>query len=168
MPTVPAHKLGGFFDEHHRWLLRHVHKRLRHHEDAQDTAADTFVELLLARTDPQTISQPRAYLSTIARRLIFHRYRRKQLEAAYLQCLAQLPETLAPSPEETLSLLQTLAAIDVSLGGLPDAVKAAFLYSQLDELGYAEIAQRLGVSERTVTRYIKQALTHCYLHGISL
>lgn len=163
MSTFPAHKLGGFFSEHHRWLLRHVHKRLRHHEDAQDTAADTFVELLLAHTDPDSIAQPRAYLSTIARRLMFHRYRRKQLETAYLERLAQLPEALAPSPEETLLLLQALEAIDASLSGLPARVKAAFLYSQLDDLGYAEIGQRLGVSERTVTRYLKQALTHCYL-----
>lgn len=168
MSTFPAYKLGGFFSEHHRWLLRHVHQRLRHHEDAQDTAADTFVELLQAHTDPDSIAQPRAYLSTIARRLIFHRYRRKQLETAYLERLAQLPEALAPSPEETLLLLQALEAIDASLGGLPAAVKAAFLYSQLDDLGYAEIGQRLGVSERTVTRYIKQALTHCYLAETSL
>lgn len=168
MSILPAPNLSGFFSEHHRWLLRHIHQRLRHHEDARDTAADTFVELLAARTDPDSIAQPRAYLSTIARRLIFHRYRRKQLEAAYLERLSLLPEALAPSPEETLALLQALEAIELSLGGLPAVVKAAFLYSQLDDLGYAEIGQRLGVSERTVTRYIKQALRQCYLAELAL
>lgn len=42
-------------------------------------------------------------------------------------------------------------------------MKTAFLYSQIDGLGYTEIAQLLGVSERTVRRYMKQALSHCYL-----
>lgn len=168
MATLPVHKLGGFFGEHHRWLLRHVQQRLRHHEDAQDTAADTFVELLVAHTDPDSLDQPRAYLSTIARRLIFHRYRRKQLEQAYLQRLALLPEALAPSAEETALLLEALEAIEMSLGGLPTAVKTAFLYSQLDDLSYAQIGLRLGVSERTVTRYIKQALRHCCLAELGL
>ncbi|MGY4495376.1 sigma-70 family RNA polymerase sigma factor [Pseudomonas sp. TE3610] len=168
MPTLQPPNLTTFFTAHHRWLLRHVYQRLRHPQDAQDTAADTFVELLTARTDPAAIAQPRAYLSTIARRLIFHRFRRKQLETAYLERLSQLPEALAPSPEETLALLQALEAIELSLGGLPPVVKAAFLYSQLDDLSYADIGWRLGVSERTVTRYIKQALRHCYLAELAL
>jgi RNA polymerase sigma-70 factor (ECF subfamily) len=49
------------------------------------------------------------------------------------------------------------------LDGLPDIVKAAFLYSQLDGLSYVDIAAKLNLSERTVSRYMKQALRQCYL-----
>lgn len=42
-------------------------------------------------------------------------------------------------------------------------VKATFLYSQLDGLSYVAIAQKLGLSDRTVSRYMKQALRQCYL-----
>ncbi|QLF93501.1 sigma-70 family RNA polymerase sigma factor [Pseudomonas sp. ABC1] len=160
--TAPS-KLGFFFSDHHRWLLQHVQRRLNNRADAEDTAAEAFCQLLASRVDPDSIEQPRAYLSTIARRLIFDRQRRWKLEQAYLERLALLPEALAPSPEETALLLEALLSIDRSLCGLPRVVKQAFLYSQLDGLSYREIAQRLDVSERTVGRYMTQALRQCYL-----
>lgn len=158
-------KLGFFFSAHHRWLLQHVQRQVRHRADAEDTAAETFCQLLTARIDPETIEQPRAYLSTIARRLIFDRHRRRRLEQAYLERLALLPEELVPSPEETHLLLEALNAIDCALAGLPLVVKKAFLLSQLDGLTYTEIGRRLAVSERTVGRYMTQALRQCYLSG---
>ncbi|WP_152898172.1 sigma-70 family RNA polymerase sigma factor [Pseudomonas piscis] len=163
-----SNKLGFFFSDHHRWLLQHIQKRLGNRADAEDTAADTFCQLLSAQVDPDSIEQPRAYLSTIARRLVFDRHRRRQLEQAYLQRLSALPELLAPSPEEQLLLIEALVAIDRALDGLPMVVKTAFLYSQLDGLSYVAIADKLQLSERTVSRYMKQALRQCYLSELAL
>ena len=70
---------------------------------------------------------------------------------------------MAPSPEEQWQLTEALIAIDRALDGLPMIVKATFLYSQLDGLSYVAIAQKLGLSDRTVSRYMKQALRQCYL-----
>nr|WP_239482255.1 sigma-70 family RNA polymerase sigma factor [Pseudomonas insulae] len=158
--------MGFFFGDHHAWLLQHVQRHLRNRADAEDTAAETFCQLLAARVDPDSIAQPRAYLSTIARRLIYDRHRRRQLELAYLERLAAVPEALAPSPEEIALLVEALTAIDRTLAGLPQVVKRAFLYSQLDGFSYQEIGRRLGVSERTVGRYMTQALQQCYLTGM--
>lgn len=165
MPASPLSKLGFFFSDHHRWLLQHVQRQLRNRADAEDTAAEAFCQMLSARVDPDSIEQPRAYLSTIARRLIFDRHRRRRLEQAYLERLMLLPEALAPSPEETHLLLEALHAIDRSLAGLPLVVKKAFLMSQLDGLSYAEIGRRLSICQRTVGRYMTQALRECYLSG---
>ncbi|MDN6876554.1 RNA polymerase sigma-70 factor, ECF subfamily [Pseudomonas citronellolis] len=159
-------KLECFFSDHHRWLLLHVQRYLGNRADSEDTAAETFCQLLAARVDPQGIQQPRAYLSTIARRLVYDRHRRRRLEQAYLDYLAGQPEALEPSPEERALLLEALSLVDRSLSGLPQEVKQAFLYSQLDGLGYAEIGHRLGVSERTVGRYMKQALRQIYLNEL--
>ncbi|MBZ9782121.1 sigma-70 family RNA polymerase sigma factor [Pseudomonas sp. REP124] len=163
MQPTSTSKLSYFFSDHHRWLLQHIQRRLRNHADAEDTAADTFCQLLTARVDPDTIEQPRAYLSTIARRLIFDRHRRRKLELAYLERLSALPEVHAPSPEDQLQLIEALVAIDRALDGLPMVVKATFLYSQLDGMSYVTIAKKLDLSERTVSRYMKQALLQCYL-----
>ncbi|MGE8349357.1 MAG: sigma-70 family RNA polymerase sigma factor [Pseudomonas protegens] len=168
MHPSSSNKLGFFFSDHHRWLLQHIHRRLGNRADAEDTAADTFCQLLAAKVDPDSIEQPRAYLSTIARRLMFDRHRRRQLEQAYLQRLSALPELLAPSPEEQLLLVEALVAIDRALDGLPLIVKTAFLYSQLDGLSYVAIARKLELSERTVSRYMKQALRQCYLSELAL
>ena len=67
------------------------------------------------------------------------------------------------SPEERLMVVQTLQRIDAMLDGLPGVVRSAFLMAHIDDLAYADIAQRLGVSERSVKRYMVQALEQCIL-----
>ena len=95
------------------------------------------------------------------------RHRRRQLEEAYLERLALLPEPVAPSAEEQLLLIEALVTIDQVLDGLPAVVKATFLFSQLDGMSYVDIAARLQISERTVSRYMKQALRQCYLTEVT-
>ena len=62
-------------------------------------------------------------------------------------------------------MLEALHTIDRTLAGLPLIVKKAFLMSQLDGLSYAEIGRRLSICQRTVGRYMTQALRECYLSG---
>ncbi|HEY8334377.1 MAG TPA: sigma-70 family RNA polymerase sigma factor, partial [Tardiphaga sp.] len=109
------------------------------------------------------LSEPRAYLTVIAKRLMANLYRRRSLEQAYLDALAAMPEPVAPSPEQQAIILETLQDIDAMLDGLPAPVRTAFLMAQLEGLGYAEIATKLAVSERTVKRYMAQALAQCIL-----
>ncbi|MNP03110.1 putative RNA polymerase sigma factor FecI [compost metagenome] len=111
----------------------------------------------------EELREPRAYLLTVGKRLLVNFYKRRSLEQAYLEALANLPEALAPSPEQRWLLLETLQALDELLDGLAPQVRRAFLWAQLEGLGYAQIAERLQVSERTVKRYMAQAYEHCLL-----
>ncbi len=145
---------------HHRWLFGRLLARMGHREDAEDLASETFVQVATAPTG-ETIHEPRAYLTTIAKRLLFHFWRRRDLEQAYLAYLETLPETLSPSPEDRVLILETLGDIDRRLDGLPLIVRSAFLHAQLDGMGHDEIAETLGVSVRTVGRYLRQAMLQC-------
>jgi RNA polymerase sigma-70 factor (ECF subfamily) len=60
-------------------------------------------------------------------------------------------------------VLEALREIDAMLDGLPARAREAFLLAQLDGLTYAEVAARLGVSERTVKRYMAEAFARCIL-----
>ena len=99
----------------------------------------------------------------MGKRLLSNFHQRRSLERAYLDALAQLPEQHVPSPEQRWLLLETLQALDELLDGLKPAIRKAFLWSQLEGLGYAEIGQRLGVCQRSVKRYMAQAYEHCLL-----
>jgi len=109
------------------------------------------------------LQEPRAYLKTVGKRLLINFYRRRSLEQAYLDALATLPADVAPAPEQRWQVLETLHALDQLLDGLPAKVRRAFLLSQLEGLGYREIAERLKVTERSVKRYMAQAYEHCLL-----
>lgn len=163
--VAPGDTPGSLYREHRSWLEGWLRRRLGNAWDAADLTQDTFVRVLAAhqqRTLPP-LAEPRAYLLTIGRRLLINHHKRRSLEQAYLDALACLPEAEVPSPEQRWLVLETLHALDELLDGLPLAVRRAFLWSQLEGLDYARIAERLAVSERTVKRYMARAYEHCLL-----
>lgn len=159
--------LHVFYDCHHSWLLGALQRRIRNRSEAEDLTSETFLQVVDSPIDPVAVDEPRAFLTTIAKRVLFHFRRRQALERDYLQRIALLPDAFAPSPEERALVVEAIAQIDRSLHGLPLPVRAAFLYNQLDGMAHEEIAARLAVSTRTVARYITQALQHCMLAGMT-
>ena len=107
--THPAltHTVDGLFRAHNAWLTGWLRRRLGCPHSAADLAQDTFIKVLGAR-DTQQIVEPRAFLTTTARRVLCNHYRRQDLERAYYQALSELPESVAPSEEERAIILETL------------------------------------------------------------
>lgn len=154
--------------DHHHWLVNWLRRRLRNAENADDMAQDTFLYVLGKPEQVAQLREPRAWLSSIAKGLMIDRYRRQQVEQAYLQALAHVPEQDMPSPEERLILLETLTRIDALLDGLKPNVRTAFLLSRLEGLGYQAIAERLEVSVSSVEKYMATAIRHCFLARAAL
>lgn len=151
----------GLYGAHHSWLTGWLRRRLGCPHSAADLAQDTFVKVLLARDTPKLI-EPRAFLTTVAKRVLCNHFRRQELERAYLQALAELPEALAPSEEDRAIILETLVELDQLLDGLPSLAKRAFLLAQVDGLTHGEIAARLNISIATVKRHLTKAAMRCY------
>ncbi|MFP1680583.1 sigma-70 family RNA polymerase sigma factor [Alloalcanivorax sp. C16-2] len=149
--------LDALYRDHHRWLHNLLRSRSGCSETAADLAQDTFLRLLSRDQDPLGLTHPRAYLGRIARGLLANHWRRRDIEQAYLEALRQRPEALAPSPEEHHLVMETLYEVDAFLVSLPDKARRVFLMSRLDRLRYAEIGERLGISERMVKKYMARA-----------
>jgi RNA polymerase sigma-70 factor (ECF subfamily) len=161
LPTEQT--LHDLYRDHRGWLESWLSRRLGNGCDAADLSQDTFLRILASSQRIADLQEPRAYLLTVGKRLLSNFYQRRSLEQAYLNALALLPEDSVPSPEQRWLLLETLQVLDELLDGLPAAVRRAFLWSQLEGLGYQQIAERLCVSERTIKRYMAQAYEHCLL-----
>lgn len=151
--------VGQLYEAHHAWLQEWLRRRLGCRSDAADLAHDTFVRVLAGRHE--AIREPRAFLTTLAQRVLYSFWRRRELEQAYLQSLLALPTAVAPSEEDRAIVVEALIQVDRLLDSLPRKVRQAFLYSQLDDLTYSEIAARMDVSAVTIRRYMKQAITLC-------
>ncbi|AJO78720.1 MULTISPECIES: sigma-70 family RNA polymerase sigma factor [Pseudomonas] len=161
--TPSEHSLHALYRDHRGWLESWLRHRMGNAWDAADLSQDTFLRVLTSSQQLVDLREPRAYLVTVGKRLLSNFHTRRKLEQAYLNALASLPEDSVPSPEQRWVLLETLQALDELLDGLPPVVRRAFLWSQLEGLGYREIAERLDVSERSVKRYMAQAYEHCLL-----
>ncbi|MGU3310114.1 sigma-70 family RNA polymerase sigma factor [Pseudomonas sp. M5A4_2d] len=165
--VAPTHAaeltLSSLYRDHRSWLESWLLQRLGNAWDAADLSQDTFLRVLASAQPIAQMQEPRAYLVTVGKRLLVNFHQRRSLEQAYLNALANLPHACVPSPEQRWLMLETLQALDELLDGLPVLVRRAFLWSQLEGLGYREIAERLDVCERTVKRYMAQAYEHCLL-----
>lgn len=150
------------YSNHHGWLNTWLRCRLGNAADAADLAQDTFVRLL-QRTERLELKAPRAFLRTIARGLVIDHWRREEIERAYLESIAHLPEAQTPSAEARTLVLELLESIARMLEGLKPKVRKVFLLAQCEGLTHKQIAEQMGLSLRSVERYIADALYHCYL-----
>ncbi len=158
-------RIEMLYCDHNNWLRGWLSKRLGNAHQAADLAQDTFVRLL-AREDTPVMLEPRAFLTTVAKRVLANHWRREQLEAAYLEALANVPEAYAMSPEERVILLETIVEIDRHLDGLPIMAKRAFLLTQLDGCNHAQVAEQLGISITTVKRHLVKAAQQCFFADV--
>lgn len=160
--SSPDTALHILYSNHHGWLHGWLRVRLGNAADAADLAQDTFVRLL-QRTERLELKAPRAFLRTVARGLVIDHWRREEIERAYRDTLALLPEAEAPSEESRALILELLENIARLLEGLKPKVRKAFLLAQCEGLTHKQIAERMELSLRTVERYVAEALYHCYL-----
>jgi len=68
-----------------------------------------------------------------------------------------------PSPERQVEIAADAAHLHRVLDELPSHKREALLLFKLDGFSHKEIGERLGVSPRTVERYISDAFSHCHL-----
>jgi RNA polymerase sigma-19 factor, ECF subfamily len=165
-PISHSDQVGELYNQHHRWLYVWLCKKLGCSHHAADIAQDTFVRLFSLSGSP-TLTQPRGFLATTAKRLIIDEARRKKVERHYLDNYSYYHggegfEGTAPSAEELVIITETLVAIVQMLEALPEKCQRAFLMSRLDGMRHAEIAEALGVSKSSVKQYIAKAMLHCY------
>ncbi|NVZ94086.1 sigma-70 family RNA polymerase sigma factor [Pseudomonas sp. D6002] len=159
--STPSTSFSDLYGNHHSWLLGLLRRRLSNRWDAADLAHDTFIRVLKRPPADADETRERSYLATIARGLCIDHWRRRQLEQAWLQSLADRPQALQPSPEQRAIIVETLYEVDAMLARLPHKVREAFLLAQLHGLPYKQIGEQLGVGERMVKKYLAQALLHC-------
>jgi RNA polymerase sigma-70 factor (ECF subfamily) len=159
---VSQQEVHALYKDHHGWLYRWLRRKLGCSDNAADLAHDTFLRIMASRRLPSQLGgEPRALLTHIAKGLVIDHWRRQEVERAYREALALLPEPEAPSPETRLLILEALQRIETMLRDLPARTRAIFLLAQLDGLTYQQIADQLGTSLITVKRHMRTAFAAC-------
>lgn len=151
----------SFYCSHHHWLQRWLQRRLGNAADAADLAHDAFLRLMQTPRHFDSAPQARSYLRAMANGMCVDLWRRRGIEQAWLDTLAARPDAAAPSAEHQAIVLEALNEIDAMLRSLPPKVARAFMLAVGGELSHKEVARELGVSTRTVTTYVAQAMLHC-------
>lgn len=161
-------KMGGIdlaFQQYYRPLCLYALHYLHDLEGAEDIVQDCFVRLLesnkydaLCRQSSESyflINQLKSFLYASVRNACIDRLRRKN------------PVLQDVSPSDLQGLITDEQAMDSStreaelwtaIEQLPDRCREIFLMSKRDGMTYREIAEELGLSEKTVEHQISKAL----------
>jgi RNA polymerase sigma-70 factor (ECF subfamily) len=129
---------------------------------AEDVVQETWLKLH-ERGDTESWHEPRAVLFTTAANLGTDVQRREARSDRLFARDGELPEAVSPGadPESQAQTESELNSVAAALQELPAQCREAFLLNRLEGLTHSEIAQRLGVSTKTVQRHIERALRRC-------
>ena len=130
--------------------------------DAEEIVQDVFVKLWESRHLLKEDESFKGFLFIITRNIVFSRNRKKVNENLFktsvLSAFGNESNYNSNSVEEEYCASQLAVFIDKLIGSLPEQQKRCFLLSREENLSYKEIAERLGISPKTVEIHIGKAL----------
>jgi len=127
----------------------------------EDIAQESFERLYAA--EPGSVTSPRAFLFRTARNLAINSVLRQARAPVRSADPHELEATSTePDPEQRLILSEAVERLDYALAALPEHKRRALILFKLEGRSYKEMGARLGVSPRTVERYVADALAHCF------
>ena len=153
-----------------RWqrpLYSFAYRYVQNSTDANDLVAETFVKLYQQRLRLRTDTKLSAWLFTALSNLCHnhHRWRKRHpsvsLDAAGhddgANPTANTVPHDSPAPDRTLEQAEALAAMATAIDRLPHDLKTTLLLHHYEHLGYREISQIAGCSERGVETRLYRA-----------
>lgn len=134
--------------------------------DAEDAVQDAMVRTLEA-TERVEVRDPVRYLFRAVRNAAVDRWRsrlsRAKRETPYPH--ADAPDD-APGPEREVAAAERLRRVMAVVERMPPRRRAVFLAHRVEELTYAEIALRFGVSRQAVEQHIQLAVLDLKRSGV--
>jgi RNA polymerase sigma-70 factor (ECF subfamily) len=155
---------GPFYERFFESILVYLTRRVYNPETALDLTAETFAQAYLSRSRfrGSASEEAEAWIYRIAQRKLLHYFRRSTVERRAMGRLRiQAPRLDADRRariEELAELDGLRSALRSALTELSPAQRDAVRLRALEELPYAEIARRLGISEPAARARVSRGL----------
>jgi RNA polymerase sigma-70 factor (ECF subfamily) len=147
-----------------------LNSRLHSVSEAKEVAQEAYVRVLQL-DKPGASNLLRAYLFRVALNLAIDRIRRRKVQQRIYVSDPDLMEAAEDlcDPERYAVAREDLMLVARSLTELPEKCLKAFLMYRLEGETQARIAERLGITDRTVNSYVRRAMLYCRLRleGVS-
>lgn len=147
------------FERHRASLLRHVASLLGTTTDAEDIVQETCARLLRAENLEHDEARARSYMFRVATNLAYDNHRKRRTR--HVEDLGPASEPVVDGPDAILDLDRAIEAITQTLLQLKPRCRQVFLLRASEGLSFEAIAERLGISKRTVEREMKHGLDAC-------
>lgn len=150
-------------------LLGFIRQRVNNEDDAEDILQDVWYQLTTT-VDTEPIEQVGSWLFTVARNKITDRYRKKKPESLDALLLPEDEEGNAgfssilfdnsKNPETAYLRSLFWKTLEEALDELPEEQKAVFVWNELGDLPFKEIALLTGENVNTLISRKRYAVLH--------
>ena len=155
-----AQLIERLFQEHNDSLLRFLAARMGSHQEAKEVAQEAYVRLL-SLDSPGAVSYLRAFLFKTASNIAIDRLRTRRSGERFAAFDFFGAGAATVSAERQVSGMQDMVLLQRLLDELPLKCRRAFMLNRFHGFDITAIAADLHTTERSVRRYIVQALVHC-------
>ncbi len=156
-----TNQIAQLFQNHNAAIVAFLAVRVACPETAQDLSQETYLRLL-SKGEISHDENIIGYLFRIADRLAIDYLRQSRLPKNNTVDLTDDLHCPQLQPDTLTELRQQCQLVLDAINSLPPKYQRVFLLRKIDELSYSEIAQQLGISEKTVQRYLVNAMLHCH------
>ena len=148
--------LQTLFDLHYKPLCYYTLQFTKSMPAAEDIVQDVFVKLWARRDTLEIKTSLKAYLYRSAHNAYMDQFRKQKLKEGFLDTLKN--EALSNQFVEDDSLLnKKINKIKTLINALPPRCKEVLLLNKYEGLKHREIAEKLGISIKTVERHLGSA-----------
>lgn len=147
---------------HYDELVDSVRRRFGDRYFAREVVHDVCVQLLES-PDKADVRSPLALLRKIAHDRAVSCYRSDSRRLAWIDPSAETADLLsdAPTPERQHEAADELQRLCEAIADLPPRCQTVFVMHKIHELSQAEVAERLGISLKTVEKHLRLGMAAC-------
>jgi RNA polymerase sigma-70 factor (ECF subfamily) len=153
----------NIFQEYYQPLCHLSQHYLEDKDEAKEVVQDAFIKLWEIRHDLNPDSNLRNFLFTLVKNNCLNILKRRQILLKHHEKIRWIEmhyqyESLSRLGDDYLEFDELKDKIDLAIRNLPDHCRIVFEMSRFEELKNREIADKLGITQKTVEAHLTKAL----------
>ena len=146
------------FKDYYQELCHYATRYLKDLDLSEEAVQDVFFTIWQKRKSLNIRESIKSYLYTSVRNKCLKMIRSQQMADKYSQYIRQGPGQNVATPVDELNAAELSSLIEQTIQQLPERTQKIFRLNRYQGLKYAEIAERLSVSVKTVEAGMGKAL----------
>jgi RNA polymerase sigma-70 factor (family 1) len=146
------------FRLHYQALCRYALPLIKDLDEAEEVVQHVFFNIWNKRTELQVSSSLKSYLYRAVHNDCLNRLKHGKIRMLYAEDYKKTQDGSFADASATLQAKELGRHIHEALDALPEQCGQVFRMSRFEQLKYSEIAERLGISVKTVENHMGKAL----------